>query len=149
LRNVNLAGLYKKAREGSIKGFTGIDQMYERPLNPDLIVTTEKCSLEESALAVVRFLQKKRIIPEISEPGAPIRELFLPVSRVQAAKAEARSLASLDLTEIDVQWLQVLAEGWAAPLTGFMREEEYLQVRFTLYICIYIYISPSLTHSLV
>ncbi|XP_011504240.1 PREDICTED: bifunctional 3'-phosphoadenosine 5'-phosphosulfate synthase 2 [Ceratosolen solmsi marchali] len=125
----DVKGLYKKAREGSIKGFTGIDQMYERPNNPDLIVTTEKCTPRESALTVVRFLQSMRIIPEISEPGAPVRELFLSISKLQEAKDEARCLASLDLNEIDVQWLQVLAEGWAAPLTGFMREEEYLQVQ--------------------
>jgi len=31
------------------------------------------------------------------------------------------------LLQLDVQWLQVLAEGWATPLTGFMREREFLQ----------------------
>ena len=29
--------------------------------------------------------------------------------------------------QLDMQWVQVLAEGWATPLTGFMREREYLQ----------------------
>lgn len=33
----------------------------------------------------------------------------------------------LDIRELDLQWLQVLAEGWASPLYGFMREKEYLQ----------------------
>lgn len=46
-------GLYKKARQGAIKGFTGIDQMYERPVNPDLVVTTENCTPEESAATVI------------------------------------------------------------------------------------------------
>lgn len=53
----------------------------------------------------------------------PIRELFVPELRIFSAKAEAASLQSLGISEIDVQWLQVLAEGWAAPLTGFMRED--------------------------
>lgn len=102
--------------------------MYERPSNPDLVVTTELCSLEESAFAVIKFLQEKHIIPETQQPNTPLRELFVPTSRIEAAKAEANSLQSLEINEVDVQWLQVLAEGWAAPLTGFMREDQYLQV---------------------
>ena len=31
------------------------------------------------------------------------------------------------ITKLDTQWLQVLSEGWATPLHGFMREKEYLQ----------------------
>ena len=31
------------------------------------------------------------------------------------------------LSQLDLQWVQVLAEGWATPLNGFMREREYLQ----------------------
>ncbi|XP_016843593.1 bifunctional 3'-phosphoadenosine 5'-phosphosulfate synthase isoform X1 [Nasonia vitripennis] len=125
----DVKGLYKKARQGAIKGFTGIDQMYERPSNPDLVVTTENCTLEESALTVIRFLQEKHIIPDTQEPGAPLRELFVPPTRVETAKAEAETLQSVEIGEVDVQWLQVLAEGWAAPLTGFMREDQYLQVQ--------------------
>ncbi|XP_023247354.1 bifunctional 3'-phosphoadenosine 5'-phosphosulfate synthase-like [Copidosoma floridanum] len=125
----DVKGLYKKARQGAIKGFTGIDQSYERPSRPDLVVTTVNCTPEESALRVVRFLQKKHIIPEESEPGARVRELFVPAARLQAARAEALSLQKLEIGKVDVQWMQVLAEGWAAPLTGFMREEQYLQVQ--------------------
>lgn len=121
-------GLYKKARQGAIKGFTGIDQMYERPVNPDLVVTTENCTPEESAATVIDLLEKQCIIPVLQKPTIPIRELFVPESRISSAKAEAATLQSLEISEIDVQWLQVLAEGWAAPLTGFMREDQYLQV---------------------
>lgn len=121
-------GLYKKAREGTIKGFTGIDQMYERPTNPDLVVITENCTPEESAATVIDLLEKHCIIPILQKPSIPIRELFIPESRISSAKIEAATLQSLEISEIDVQWLQVLAEGWAAPLTGFMREHQYLQV---------------------
>lgn len=31
-------------------------------------------------------------------------------------------------SQLDLQWVQVLAEGWASPLKGFMREKEFLQV---------------------
>lgn len=104
-------GLYKKARQGAIKGFTGIDQMYERPENPDLIVKTENCTLEDSAATVIDLLEKNCIIPNLTKLGTPIRELFVSESRSATAKAEAETLSFLEINEIDVQWLQVLAEG--------------------------------------
>src|SRR5208282_2494920 len=42
-------GLYKKARAGQLKGFTGIDDPYEPPQNPEILIETEKQSAEESA----------------------------------------------------------------------------------------------------
>ena len=38
-----------------------------------------------------------------------------------------QNLYSVKLTQIDLQWVQVLSEGWASPLTGFMKEDQYLQ----------------------
>ena len=55
-------GLYKKARAGEITGFTGIDAPYEAPLNPELIVETDKHDIEASAQIVVDYLIKKQII---------------------------------------------------------------------------------------
>lgn len=55
-------GLYKKARAGEIKGFTGIDAPYEEPFNPEVIVDTEKQSLEESVQVLVTYLKKKGYI---------------------------------------------------------------------------------------
>lgn len=52
-------GLYKKARDGQIKGFTGIDDPYEAPDRPELVVDTESMSPEESARAIVAFLESK------------------------------------------------------------------------------------------
>merc|ERR1711962_1365451 len=40
---------------------------------------------------------------------------------------EAKALPSIKISKVDLQWVQVLAEGWASPLKGFMREREYLQ----------------------
>lgn len=42
-------------------------------------------------------------------------------------KKHAGDLHKLEISKVDAQWLQVLAEGWATPLKGFMREDEYLQ----------------------
>ena len=55
-------GLYKKARAGEIKEFTGIDAPYEEPLNPELIIDTDKLDLEESAKMVIHYLEEKNII---------------------------------------------------------------------------------------
>ena len=54
-------------------------------------------------------------------------ELFVPVAQVARVRAEAEGLPRLELSELDLQWVQVLSEGWAYPLRGFMRERELLQ----------------------
>ena len=55
-------GLYKKARAGEIKGFTGIDAPYEAPLNPELIVETDKHDIETCSQIVIEYLVKEGII---------------------------------------------------------------------------------------
>jgi len=55
-------GLYQKAREGIIKEFTGISAPYEEPLNPELVLETDKRSPEESADVIIRLLEKKGIL---------------------------------------------------------------------------------------
>ncbi|WP_371017765.1 adenylyl-sulfate kinase [Pseudalkalibacillus sp. JSM 102089] len=55
-------GLYKKARNGEIKGFTGIDAPYEEPSSPEIIVETDKQTLEDSVSEIIRYLQKKKYI---------------------------------------------------------------------------------------
>jgi len=49
-------GLYKKARAGQIKNFTGIDDPYEEPENPEIIVETDKMTVEECVDKIVNFL---------------------------------------------------------------------------------------------
>jgi len=55
-------GLYKKAREGIIKEFTGISSPYEEPKSPELVVDTSKLSVEESIEKIHQFLKKKEIL---------------------------------------------------------------------------------------
>jgi len=55
-------GLYKKARAGEIKEFTGISAPYEEPLNPELAVDTNKLDLAKSKDMVIQYLEKKKII---------------------------------------------------------------------------------------
>jgi len=56
-------GLYKKARAGEIKQFTGIDAPYEAPPQPELTIETGTQSLEDCAGEVVRYLEAQGIIP--------------------------------------------------------------------------------------
>lgn len=51
-------GLYKKARAGEIKGFTGIDDPYEPPLSPELVLNSADNDPETVADEVVRYLRK-------------------------------------------------------------------------------------------
>jgi bifunctional enzyme CysN/CysC len=54
-------GLYKKARRGDLKNFTGIDSPYEPPENPELKIDTTNSSPEEAAETIVAFLQARGI----------------------------------------------------------------------------------------
>jgi len=56
-------GLYKKARAGEVKGFTGISAPYEEPENPEIIVNTENETKEESAQYIVNYLEQHNYIP--------------------------------------------------------------------------------------
>jgi adenylylsulfate kinase len=51
-------GLYKKARAGQIKGFTGIDDPYEAPEKPEILLETEKHTAAESAELILAYLEK-------------------------------------------------------------------------------------------
>jgi len=55
-------GLYKKAREGEIKEFTGISAPYEEPLNPEIVIDTDQRDVDESCDSVIRYLKEKEII---------------------------------------------------------------------------------------
>lgn len=73
----------------------------------------------------VNFVNCQGIIPSAAMDG--VEELFVSPASLPAAQKEADSLPKLNISKLDCQWLQVLSEGWATPLTGFMREREFLQ----------------------
>ena len=58
----DVKGLYKRARAGEIKNYTGIDSPYEAPSNPELVVDTKNELLEKSITKVINFLKSKEII---------------------------------------------------------------------------------------
>jgi adenylylsulfate kinase len=59
----DVKGLYKKARAGEIKEFTGISAPYEAPSAPELVIETSGQSVEQSALQILALLERQGIIP--------------------------------------------------------------------------------------
>ena len=59
----DVKGLYKKARAGQLKHFTGIDSPYEVPESPELRIDTDSVSAEQAAEAVVEQLRSMGILP--------------------------------------------------------------------------------------
>jgi adenylyl-sulfate kinase len=55
-------GLYKKARAGEIKEFTGISSPYEAPKNPEITIKTHENTVEECVAQIVEWLQGKGLI---------------------------------------------------------------------------------------
>lgn len=58
----DVKGLYKKARSGEIKGYTGISSPYEEPGNAELVLNTGKQSVEECIETIMQMLEDKNII---------------------------------------------------------------------------------------
>lgn len=132
----DVKGHYKKAREGKIKSFTGVSQGYESPKNPDLILETVNVPVEKCANAVLDMIAAKGLIPtrqstvataltqnnNIIDSADGVEELY-----IDASDAYVQTLPKLNIGVVDLQWVQVIVEGWSSPLKGFMREDEFLK----------------------
>lgn len=55
----DVKGLYKRARAGEVKNFTGIDSPYERPDRPDLTIPTNEISIDESLTLLLKLVDPK------------------------------------------------------------------------------------------
>jgi len=64
----DVKGLYKMARAGEIKNYTGIDSPYEAPEKPELVVMTDVFTVEQSAESVIELLQRHMRLPPLSLP---------------------------------------------------------------------------------
>jgi adenylyl-sulfate kinase len=70
----DVKGLYAKAIKGEIQHFTGVSDPYEEPLNPDVLVDTERESVQESVDKIMSVVVKKGYLPAsaLSNNGAPV-----------------------------------------------------------------------------
>lgn len=60
----DVKGLYKKARAGEVKEFTGISSPYEAPENPELIINTDANSITECVQQIIAYLKANAILPD-------------------------------------------------------------------------------------
>lgn len=58
----DVKGMYKKALAGEIKNFTGVDDPYEEPPSPEILIDTENETIEESVQKVIKYLEDKGYI---------------------------------------------------------------------------------------
>ena len=63
----------------------------------------------------------------IEPDGGALVDLVVSLEERESRRSEAESLPKLRLKQIDLEWVDVIGNGWASPLRGFMREHEYLQ----------------------
>ncbi|MGZ8443100.1 MAG: adenylyl-sulfate kinase, partial [Candidatus Binatia bacterium] len=64
----DIKGMYAKARRGEIKGFTGIDDPYEEPLNPDIILNTTGCAAEDNSRQIInQLIERGYLLDHIDE----------------------------------------------------------------------------------
>ena len=64
----DVKGLYKKALAGELKGFTGVSDPYEEPLAPDVVVETDRESVEFSVNKILLHLEQRRLVPQADRP---------------------------------------------------------------------------------
>lgn len=129
-------GQYARVESGELKHFTCIDDPYEEPLNPEITLKTHEMTVEQSAAILFHRLHTDGILegsPKLTPPGLPnpdgdeIVDLHVPDELKEERKREAETLVKVLLTDIDLNWLQTIGEGWASPLKGFMREGALVQ----------------------
>ena len=99
-----------------ISGFTGIDQAYEAPENPELFLKTVDRSIKDTVTEVITMLENKGIIPRAANDR--IEELMVTPEKTEEFLKNAEKLPSVEINKLDLQWVQVLGEGWASPLKG-------------------------------
>jgi len=63
----DVKGMYKRARAGEVRGFTGVDDLYETPLEPELVVSTNFQSSDESAARVETKLLESQLL-SVNDP---------------------------------------------------------------------------------
>ena len=127
-------GLYKKVAEGKIKGMTGVDAPYEAPLSAEIVLKNQELGINGCVERLISELRRRGILSgdassdglHAPDGGSNVNQI-VPPFLLSSKLAEAESLPKVPLTDVDTNWLQVIGEGWAAPLRGFMREGTLMQ----------------------
>lgn len=129
----DVKGLYKKALAGEIKEFTGVSDPYEEPLHPEIVVETDRETVEESVNKVLARLAELGYLPsDATSPIAPhggqlVNRLVTGMRRDELLE-KARSLPIIQLDERAQSDVEMIAVGAFSPLRGFLGEDDYRSV---------------------
>ncbi len=120
-------GLYKKAMAGQIRGFTGVDDPYEAPESPEIVVHTARQTVEQSTQVILSYLETHGLL------GAQQSGVMSSVRLVDRTVSDRRRLRQADgpvlvLSDVQVSELDAIGCGLYSPLTGFMTSAEYERV---------------------
>ena len=138
-------GLYRKALAGEIKNFTGVNDPFEEPKDPDLVLETDKHTVEECAQSVITLLVERGYLAKTVRGGAPAQVAAgraepsagqpahggqlvnrqLQGRALQDAMERAKSLPQVPLDERAYWDLGLVGIGALSPLEGFMRRPDY------------------------
>ncbi|HEY9501578.1 MAG TPA: adenylyl-sulfate kinase [Pyrinomonadaceae bacterium] len=66
----DVKGLYKKALAGEIDGFTGVSDPYQEPVEPEIVVETDRESIEQSVATIISELTRRRLLTQVTESSA-------------------------------------------------------------------------------
>jgi len=123
-------GLYKKALAGEITGFTGVDDPYEPPESPEIVVHTSTETVDESTQVIVDALERRGLV---GSSGIHRSGRAAPADLVDRIAVHAENLPRPDgpaipLSPFHLSELDAIGCGVYSPLTGFMTEADYERV---------------------
>jgi ATP sulfurylase/adenylyl-sulfate kinase len=115
-------GLYRKAIAGEIANFTGVSDPYEEPLRAEVTCDTSKESLAESLAKVLDKLERLGHLPRQSFERLPSGD------ELHQLRAEAKTLARLQVGQRELSDVFMLGAGALSPLDGFIDRDDYESV---------------------
>lgn len=124
-------GLYKRALAGEIKNFTGVDDPYEAPENPEVLVRTDKSSPRECVDQILKALEEKGLFLAVSGSAAPLPAPFggeVFEAREAALSEFPAAKTAVEVTPLVAQNIAAVAAGYFSPVGGFMSEREAVKV---------------------
>ncbi len=128
----DVKGLYKKALTGEIKEFTGISDPYEEPLHPEVVVETDRETVEESVEKILSRLQELGLIAHavgtIAPHGGVLVNRLVTGTQRDALLEKARTLPTIQLDERAQSDIEMIAVGAFSPLRGFLGAADYHMV---------------------
>lgn len=125
-------GLYKQALAGEIKHFTGVDDPYEAPLNPEVHLRTDRSTPEECIAQIVAALDARGLFGDTSRSASLLPPAFggeVFEARTLGSGEGDRAQRRVEISQQLADLVEFVAHGFMSPLAGFMTMREAHKVR--------------------